>query len=108
KDMIDLFLETKDVLTEQVAAYRSDEQPDEAAYERICAQLRELAIEAGGGAPDAAPPPQAPDAPAPVRQPQPVQAAPDGSPLCVQVSGVPEKDAESLTAEMALMGTIVH
>ena len=51
KDMIDLFLETKDVLTEQVAAYRSDEQPDEAAYERICAPLRELAIEAGGGAP---------------------------------------------------------
>src|SRR3546814_563992 len=41
KDMIDLFLETKDVLTEQVAAYRNSGEPDAHAYERICAQLRE-------------------------------------------------------------------
>ncbi|MFA7624893.1 MAG: Hpt domain-containing protein, partial [Pusillimonas sp.] len=28
KDMVDLFLETKDVLSDQVAAYRNGEQPD--------------------------------------------------------------------------------
>src|SRR3546814_743048 len=48
KDMIDLFLETKDVLTEQVAAYRNSGEPDAHAYERICAQLRELASEHQG------------------------------------------------------------
>ena len=40
QDMIDLFLETKDVLTDQVAAYRASQQPDAETYERICAQLR--------------------------------------------------------------------
>ncbi|HUH40471.1 MAG TPA: Hpt domain-containing protein, partial [Castellaniella sp.] len=45
QDMIDLFLETKDVLTEQVAAYRGAGKPDQDAYERICAQLRQLALE---------------------------------------------------------------
>jgi len=45
QDMIDLFLETKDVLTEQVAAYRESGKPDQDAYERICAQLRQLALE---------------------------------------------------------------
>jgi two-component system chemotaxis sensor kinase CheA len=45
KDMIDLFLDTKDVLTDQIAAYRKGEDPDALAYERICAQLLELARE---------------------------------------------------------------
>src|SRR5699024_9423663 len=51
KDMIDLFLEAKDVLTEQLAAYRNADQPDEQAYERICQQLRELALEKQGADP---------------------------------------------------------
>ncbi|MGB3275100.1 MAG: Hpt domain-containing protein, partial [Castellaniella sp.] len=33
QDMIDLFLETKDVLTDQVAAYRSSGKPDQQVYE---------------------------------------------------------------------------
>src|SRR5690625_1970888 len=45
QNMIDLFLETKDVLTDQVAAYRGSEQPNQDAFERICAQLRQLALE---------------------------------------------------------------
>lgn len=48
KDMIDLFLETKDVLTGQVNAYREEQEPDEEAYTRICAQLRQLALEQKG------------------------------------------------------------
>src|SRR5690606_6585044 len=51
KDMIDIFLEAKDVLTEQVAAYRNSQEPDQQAYERICAQLRELALEHKNDAP---------------------------------------------------------
>src|SRR3546814_2216983 len=48
KDMIDLFLETKDVMTEQVAAYLNSQEHEVGAYERICAQLRELALEQKG------------------------------------------------------------
>lgn len=104
KDMIDIFLETKDVLTDQVAAYRGGEQPDEQAYERICAQLRELALEHAGDAP-AAPAP----APAPVAQAQPVEAAPtDDLPLYVRISNIEDKDVEPLAGEMALMGEILH
>ncbi|HWL27696.1 MAG TPA: Hpt domain-containing protein, partial [Burkholderiaceae bacterium] len=59
KDMIDLFLETKDVLTEQVAAYRNSSEPDTDAYERICAQLRALALEHKGEVVATAPAPVA-------------------------------------------------
>src|SRR5690606_29612103 len=118
KDMIDLFLETKDVLTAQVAAYRNSADPDAGAYERICAQLRELALEQKGGAAAqpvaAAPVVQAPVAkapePAPVAAPAPVtaSAATAGLPLCVRLSKLSEKDAEALAAEMALLGDVLY
>ena len=44
-DMVDIFLETKDVLKSQLDAYRASEEPDEAVFERICAVLRQLALE---------------------------------------------------------------
>lgn len=116
KDMIDLFLETKDVLTEQVAAYRNSEEPDVQAYERICAQLRELALEQNGGAPAASQPvAHAPVSAAAVAEQQPeavVSAA--GSavqsdlPVCVTVARLNAKDAQALAAEMALMGEVLH
>src|SRR5690606_1659895 len=95
KDMIDLFLETKDVLTDQVAAYRSAQEPDVAAYDRICAQLRELALEQGGQVPAASPAPTQ----ASVQSPAP-SLAPDDStaatPLHVSLSRVNGKDADAL------------
>jgi len=132
KDMIDLFLETKDVLTEQVAAYRNSEEPDVAAYERICAQLRELALEQAGGAQAAARPaqqagpaapqaepaaqraqPSSPQGEDAVRQaepavPQDVQAPGGELPLRLRVTSVSAKDADALAAEMALLGDILH
>ncbi|MGB6242441.1 MAG: Hpt domain-containing protein, partial [Castellaniella sp.] len=67
QDMIDLFLETKDVLTDQVAAYRGAEKPDQQVYERICAQLHQLAMEhqQGGQAAEPAAAPAAAQAPVP-------------------------------------------
>ncbi|CAM5338130.1 chemotaxis protein CheA [Eoetvoesiella caeni] len=105
-DMIDLFLETKDVLTAQVAAYRSSEQPDQDAYERICEQLRELALEQGGGAaPVAAPVVE----PLRAAAPSPVQAASaSGSPYRVLINAISAKDSEALQAEMALLGQVLH
>jgi two-component system chemotaxis sensor kinase CheA len=42
KDMIDTFLETKDVLSEQLNAYRASAEPDAAAAAAICAKLERL------------------------------------------------------------------
>ncbi len=107
KDMIDLFLETKDVLTGQVTAYRDGEEPDEDAYRRICEQLRQLALEQKGILTTQAQAPAALIEPEP--EPEPV-AAPDagGLPLWVSLGPVSDKDAEALQQEMELMGSILH
>ncbi|MFU2071407.1 Hpt domain-containing protein, partial [Bordetella hinzii] len=60
-DMVDTFLEAKDVLKSQLDAYRASEEPDDAVFERICAVLRQLALEGRG---EVAPEPAAPAAPA--------------------------------------------
>lgn len=113
-DMIDIFLETKDVLKSQLDAYRASEEPDEAVFERICAVLRQLALEhkdpaAAAAAPAAAPAP-APvaAAPAPVSAPAPAQAAADAGnlPLKVRITKVSDKDAASLLEEMGNLGTV--
>ncbi len=130
KDMIDLFLETKDVLMDQVAAYRNQQEPSQEAYDRICAQLRALAEErrVPGEQPaqpaQAAPAPQpaapqvqapaAPEAPAPA-QPAAAPAAPASAaaaagtlPMKIQITRSKESDMPSLAAEMALMGDVLH
>lgn len=109
QDMIDLFLETKDVLTEQVAAYRGSEKPDQQVYERICAQLRQLALEQQQGGAAGAPAP-APAAPAAAPQAAPAAAAaPAGDlPIRIRISRIQDKDVEPLVNEMALMGEILH
>ncbi|HGY3715602.1 TPA: chemotaxis protein CheA [Citrobacter gillenii] len=47
-DIINLFLETKDIMQEQLDAYKSSEEPDAASFEYICHALRQLALEAKG------------------------------------------------------------
>ncbi|MBV2162306.1 chemotaxis protein CheA [Achromobacter denitrificans] len=116
-DMIDIFLETKDVLKSQLDAYRASEEPDEAVFERICAVLRQLALEhkdpaAAAAATPAPAPAPAPVAAAPVAAPAPVpaaQAAPAeaGSvPLRVRITKVSDKDAASLLEEMGNLGKV--
>ncbi|HFS5811700.1 TPA: chemotaxis protein CheA [Citrobacter farmeri] len=46
--IINLFLETKDIMQEQLDAYKSSEEPDAASFEYICTALRQLALEAKG------------------------------------------------------------
>ena len=136
KDMIDLFLETKDVLSDQVSAYRNGERPDEQAYERICQQLQQLAIEEKGGQVTDLPDPgaglsQAEEAGADSGQPkssvqeetpnedtsttaaaagEAAEAGETGEsgPLHITLLRLNDKDAAALEAEMALMGTILH
>src|SRR6478752_9407828 len=111
-DMIDIFLETKDVLKSQLDAYRASEEPDDAVFERICAVLRQLALEhkdpAAAAAAAPAPVAAAPaPAPAPIAAPEPVQqaapvadAAAGNLPLKVKITKVSDKDAASLLEEM--------
>ncbi|ANR76915.1 chemotaxis protein CheA [Kosakonia sacchari] len=47
-DIINLFLETKDIMQEQLDAYKSSSEPDAASFEYICNALRQLALEAKG------------------------------------------------------------
>jgi len=49
-DIINLFLETKDIMQEQLDAYKSSQEPDVASFEYICNALRQLALEAKGEA----------------------------------------------------------
>ncbi|KDD02515.1 chemotaxis protein CheA [Bordetella bronchiseptica MBORD681] len=108
-DMVDIFLETKDVLKSQLDAYRASEEPEDAVFERICAVLRQLALE-GGQAPTAAAPAPvaAPDpGPEPAPAPQPAAASTAaGLPLRVRFSKVSDKDAQSLLEEMGNLGDV--
>ncbi len=102
-DMVDTFLETKDVLKSQLDAYRASEEPDEAVYERICAVLRQLAEE--DGAPGAAA-----EAPAARAMHMPAISATGSSdlPTCVRIRDIVEKDAQSLLEEMGNLGQVLH
>lgn len=52
-DIINLFLETKDIMQEQLDAYKQSQEPDAASFDYICQALRQLALEAKGEAPSA-------------------------------------------------------
>ncbi|QRR08748.1 chemotaxis protein CheA [Burkholderia sp. MS455] len=133
KEMIDAFLETKDVLSDQLVDYRASAEPDAAAAATICAKLERLKAESGAGAPAAAA--AAPAAPvaaaaepaAPAAEPaaggdrapdhvveQAVAAAhpaadagEDGPHLKITLAGVDAKDRELLSEELGNLGRIV-
>ena len=135
KDMIDTFLETKDVLSGQLADYRASAEPDAAVAKAICARLEYLYNESRGVLPAGATPPAAaaparapaaaPEAPQGTRPPehvveQAVQAAGEwneaepaatagqgGPHLKIMLRGVGEKDQELLTEELGNLGHIV-
>ncbi|AIO32469.1 chemotaxis protein CheA [Burkholderia cenocepacia] len=134
KEMVDAFLETKDVLSDQLVDYRASAEPDAAAAAAICAKLERLKAESGEGAPAepaapaapveaAAPAPAAPAAGArvpdhvveqavaaahPVAGSTPSAAAGDDGPhLKITLSGVDAKDQALLAEELGNLGRIV-
>ncbi|UXU88030.1 chemotaxis protein CheA [Burkholderia sp. S-53] len=130
KDMVDAFLETKDVLSDQLVDYRASAEPDAAAAATICAKLERLKAESGAGAPAPAAPVAAAAAPvAPAAEPaaggdrapdhvveQAVAAAHpaadagvgEGGPhLKITLVGVDAKDRELLSEELGNLGRIV-
>ena len=109
--MIDAFLETKDVLQKQLSAYRDGGEPEPEMVARMCAILRQLALESGGADPAAIAAPT----PSPVAKPVAV-SAPSAAPavqmaasgaLKVHFSKVSENDRKLLSEELANLGTVV-
>ncbi|KGR97452.1 chemotaxis protein CheA [Burkholderia pseudomallei] len=98
KEMVDAFLETKDVLSDQLADYRASAEPDAAAAAAICAKLERLKASASGAqaATAAAAAPAAPAAPA-------VPAAPVAA-----AEPVPAATAAPATSAMGLFGAPEH
>ncbi|MBR8148675.1 Hpt domain-containing protein, partial [Burkholderia vietnamiensis] len=132
KEMVDAFLETKDVLSDQLADYRASAEPDAAAAAEICAKLEQLKAASGTAAAAPAPAPAAAAAPAPAAAaPEPAAAgdsAPDhvieqavaaahpaaggadagaeGPHLKITLVGVDTKDQALLTEELSNLGRI--
>jgi two-component system chemotaxis sensor kinase CheA len=101
-DIINLFLETKDIMQEQLDAYKSSTEPDAQSFDYICKALRQLALEAKGEA--AAAPAKLTvvenEAPA-----QAAAAANDGR-LRVAISGLKESERDLLLEELSNLGTL--
>jgi len=104
--MIDTFLETKDALQEQLAAYQAGKEPEPDRVAHICAVLQQLALETdpdgAAAAPVAAPAPAAaPAAPAPA-----ATLAADGA-LEIRLSGLGQGEGDLLAEELANLGRVV-
>ncbi|CCJ75767.1 chemotaxis protein CheA [Cronobacter muytjensii] len=102
-DIINLFLETKDIMQEQLDAYKSSQEPDAASFEYICQALRQLALEAKGEAPAAAAKLSVVEtetaAPAPA-------ATTDGGKLRIKLGKLKGNETELLQEELGNLGTL--
>ncbi|GAA3539915.1 chemotaxis protein CheA [Zobellella aerophila] len=114
RDIVDTFLEAKDMLHDQLDTYRRGTEPDPEAYERICRVLQQLAQEeigqrlgdAGQAAPAPAPAVVA-EAPVSEAEHRPQPASLEGGNLAVVLRGVADKDRQLLQEELKLFGDIV-
>ena len=118
QDIVDVFLETKDMLNDQLNAYRNGEEPDQEAFDRICKTLQQLALEeignnVGDVGAQAAAEPQAATAPSETA-PEPASDAGSekadgdeaGPRLVVAFTGISEANRKLLVEELSQFGSI--
>ncbi|MCS2610260.1 chemotaxis protein CheA [Halomonas dongshanensis] len=120
-DLVDTFLEAKDIMHEQLDAYRSEQTPDQEAFERICRTLQQIALEElssgtlepGLAASEASAPVAGEQAPALSQASElaaPVDdvtsAGSDAGCLVVTLLNVGDKDRTLLVEELEQLGTI--
>lgn len=96
--IIDIFLETKDMLSDQLNAYRQQTEPDSAAYERICNTLKTLAEEKGQGS----------GAASTSSVHAPASGLAESGAMVIRIAGVAADNATSLAEELALFGTVLE
>lgn len=103
RDIVDTFLEAKDMLHDQLDAYRQGVEPDAEAMARICEVLQKLALEEiGEPAGDVAPATTvAPSTPPPA-------SGGTGQSLSVALLGVSESDRKLLIEELGQLGDVLE
>ncbi|HDV8251464.1 TPA: chemotaxis protein CheA [Enterobacter hormaechei] len=104
-DIINLFLETKDIMQEQLDAYKSSAEPDAASFEYICNALRQLALEAKGEASAPAVPAAKMSVVDAVAEPDTAPDAPAGK-LRVVLSRLKENEVNLLEEELGNLATL--
>ncbi|NIC04280.1 chemotaxis protein CheW [Billgrantia bachuensis] len=112
RDIVDIFLETKDMLSDQLNAYRNSDEPDQEAFERICETLQRLALEEIGqdldGGAAATPPPKAEPVAEAAPEDLPEAANPaGGEQRIVTLLNVGEKDRQLLVEELGQLGEVI-
>ncbi|KAA5939594.1 chemotaxis protein CheA [Pantoea sp. Bo_2] len=96
-DIINLFLETKDIMQEQLDAYKTAQEPNAESFKYICEALRQLALEAKG---------LPVDVPATVTPASAEPASTSG--LRVQLIDLKEKEVDLMLEEMSNLGTLTN
>ncbi|HBM28691.1 MAG TPA: chemotaxis protein CheA, partial [Halomonas sp.] len=104
---VDTFLEAKDIMHEQLDAYRNEEEPNQEAYERICQTLQQIALEEIGKTLDAPAAAPAPKQEAPKEEKETASASSGGEQrLKVALLNVGDKDRGLLVEELEQLGDI--
>ncbi|HIE0428939.1 TPA: chemotaxis protein CheA [Serratia marcescens] len=101
-EIINLFLETKDIMQEQLDAYKTSQQPDAESFEYICQALRQLALEVQQQqeAPAAQPAVQQP-----VAQPSAAPAAIEGG-MRISLNGLKASEIPLMLEELGNLGEV--
>ncbi|WP_083615923.1 chemotaxis protein CheA [Pantoea sp. 1.19] len=95
-DIINLFLETKDIMQDQLDAYKSGQEPDADSFDYICQALRQLALEAKGEA----------HAPAPVTPLSVVPPAAASQTMRIALSQLKPGEVSLLLEELGNLGSV--
>ncbi|MDC6118547.1 chemotaxis protein CheA [Serratia rubidaea] len=103
-EIINLFLETKDIMQEQLDAYKTSQQPDADSFAYICQALRQLALEAQQDAP-ALPAAAAAEAEAAVEASPPPAAAGNGG-LHISLTDLKPNEIPLLLEELGNLGEV--
>jgi two-component system chemotaxis sensor kinase CheA len=95
--IINLFLETKDIMQEQLDAYKTSQKPDADSFEYICQALRQLALDA-----------QQQDAPAALALTETAVAAPSATEggMRVCLSGLKPNEIPLMLEELGNLGEV--
>lgn len=106
-DLVDTFLEAKDIMHEQLDAYRSEEEPNQEAFERICQMLQQIALDEIGEPLDGPATPTASTvaSSAPVSNTKQEEPVADGH-LLVALLNVDDKDRILLVEELEQLGEV--
>ncbi|CNF65846.1 chemotaxis protein CheA [Yersinia mollaretii] len=97
-DIVNLFLESKDIMQDQLDAYKSSREPDQESFHYICEALRQIALEDKKGIATAASEP---------KQQIAVPSATVCNPLTVSLTAIPEADKGVLLEELANLGEVL-